>query len=310
MDEGLERYMNYMKEIVSLAPNFQELHSEWPISSILKVLQGTSAVLVRPGRVWAPFNEIPDNIMSAIRLEKVELMCNRSNFGFDRFNRITPMLLQTCCTTNLRSMSVDEVFVVPLMCFELCFRNVKEFCIWIDYRRMKRNEPRVLRIIQNFDFTRTFPSLSKVEIVSYSKVLDLPAQVNGFVEQANTTLRQPLPDRAVRIKQLHLRSDVAKLSIRFLAEMFPRIEELRLYTDNANEISLASISKHWVNLKKLEIGRKVVHGAGNIESFICGIFPEEVADLRKKDEEFLKRVNIVAIMPSITCLRSKLSQRF
>ena len=44
----------------------------------------------------------------------------------------------------------------------------------------------------------------------------------------------------------------------------------------------------------------------NLDSVICGIHPDEIAELRKEDDEYLKAVNIVPVMPSITCMRGEL----
>ena len=43
----------------------------------------------------------------------------------------------------------------------------------------------------------------------------------------------------------------------------------------------------------------------NLDSVFCGIFPEEVAELRKMDDKYLKAVNIVPVMPSWSCLKSE-----
>jgi hypothetical protein len=43
----------------------------------------------------------------------------------------------------------------------------------------------------------------------------------------------------------------------------------------------------------------------NLDSLFCGIFPEEVAQLKEQDDEYLRAVHIVPVMPSFICLRGE-----
>lgn len=41
----------------------------------------------------------------------------------------------------------------------------------------------------------------------------------------------------------------------------------------------------------------------NLGSQFCGIFEEEVVELRKKDDEYLQAVNLVPVRSSMMCLK-------
>ena len=86
--------------------------------------------------------------------------------------------------------------------------------------------------------------------------------------------------------------------------MFPSIQKLQALTDEGREvISFLCIWTHWVGLKELRVEDTIQEPTENFDCVFCGVFPEEMAELRQKDEDFLRRVNIVPVMPAITCLR-------
>ena len=159
---------------------------------MLKILEESSAVLVRQFDVSAPFDEIPDHVVNRIRLEKMYLSYTGPNFNVERFNRITPMLLQTPCAANLRCIELDAFLAVPLMCYGVRLESVTFLTMKINPARMEHTEPRILSIVKNFDFTRIFPNLDKVMILPSCGDPELsPDHMNGFVEQANASLKEP-----------------------------------------------------------------------------------------------------------------------
>ena len=115
-------------------------------------------------------------------------------------------------------------------------------------------------------------------------------------------------DRAARVKELVLRSNPSRAATQFYVEMFPNIEKLDIikYEDAAGQVPFGSIW-NWLELKELKVRGNLRPTTGNLDSVFCGIFPEEVAELQLKDDEYLKKVNIVPVMPAVTCLNSKLS---
>ena len=71
--------------------------------------------------------------------------------------------------------------------------------------------------------------------------------------------------------------------------MFLQIQRIQV-NDEDEKLLFGSIWKHWVDLKEVHVRIEVQKHSEDLESVICGIFPEEVAELRQKDEEILRKV--------------------
>ena len=62
--------------------------------------------------------------------------------------------------------------------------------------------------------------------------------------------------------------------------------------------------QHWVDLKDLKV-QKVENDTSkneNLDSAFGGIFPEEVAELQEKDDDYLRAMNIVPVTYAINCV--------
>ena len=131
-----------------------------------------------------------------------------------------------------------------------------------------------------------------------------------MIQQGCASLKTPTLDRAANIKLLKLRYLPRRVlrrrsSFSLLAQICPNVQKLSILTP---EITLADIRDIWADLKEVDFTLWcMAHTLSNHDSVFCGIFPDEVAQLRQENEEYLRRVNIVPVMPTIAYLKGRSS---
>jgi len=142
--------LRYLKVLLSRAPNLQELHSELPIEVLQNVLKGSSVVAYIHGSiVQAPFAEISEDFISNLRLKMMDLTYTSQAFDFGRFNRMIPMVLETCCSATLAEIWMQAIFLVPLTYYKSCLRNVRSINISFSYADLESFQQPVLRVLRN-----------------------------------------------------------------------------------------------------------------------------------------------------------------
>ena len=298
-----------MLRLLRQAPNLQEFHHNGSLNMLTKALHMSQAVNISSKEFYQFWDKLPENLLSRVKFQILTIQSILQDYGLERVYDILSLVLKNSQQT-LECVKMDCVMAMPLStCCSLPLENVKKLEIDIDYHYFELVQPAVLQILRNFKFRRVFPNLKYIEFNKRRHIkLDTIRQIVGAGE-----IPPAEPNQASNIEHIRLRYCLKEYTIRFFAEMCPNIKKLHAIFERRTWTPYSLIWTHWKNLEELHVLNpgifSVVPYEGeqelpkkNLDAEFCGINPEEVEELLKQDEEFLKDVHIVPIQPAITCL--------
>ena len=187
--------------------------------------------------------------------------------------------------------------------------------------------------LKNLPFSQVFPNVShvRVQIVGPSSPPLRPLGMQRYVSSlrdgeedlGDSTLPKP---RKLEVSVLRPEkpAEYFESMIEDVAEVFSNIscltvdcyddwdsdDEFEDPQDVLEPLPYHKLWTNWADLEELEIREELYPNSSvNHDAEFCGIHPQEVRELQKKDENFLRAVHIVPIQPSITNLSRKLYNR-
>ena len=176
-------------------------------------------------------------------------------------------------------------------------KNVKDLAFDI----YKGTDPGIARYLLKFPLGQIFPTVVSVKFSTIDREENVERESGGDGEL--------FPWPAVnKVRFEH--SICSDLMVMELGILFPNLccLEIAFLAENPALSSCFQFRKIWSSLpflEKLTIAGKLAAVERNFDAEFCGLYPEEVALLQKKDEEFLKAVNIVPPFASIAHMKSE-----
>ena len=102
-----------------------------------------------------------------------------------------------------------------------------------------------------------------------------------------------------------LRLKYGTLSMPEIKAIFPHVTSLTFEFNISEPLNFGEIWELWPDLEELEIFGKNPTPTRNLDADFCGIHEEEAEALRKMDEDYLRKVQIVPIRVSLLTMRRK-----
>ena len=159
---------------------------------------------------------------------------------------------------------------------------------------------------KSVDVSKTCPKLEEFElVVNLGWEEDVQVWAPNFREQLDGFVRHSY--NSVRKLVLCFRNvTTIRISMAEIKAIFPHLTSLELlFCGFVSEDIPCEVAEVWPNLEYLKIHGGDCFVTRNYDADFLGINEEEAEELRGKDEEYLRTVQIVPIRPSLLTMKSK-----
>ena len=174
--------------------------------------------------------------------------------------------------------------------------------------------------ITSIDYARQMPGLEEMEIIirtvwhlrTSSKFSSNFRLVWPEFDVKNDAVRKSC---CSSIRKLTLELEVRSIRLFLIRDLFPNVPSLEFRMNDtsilgADPMPIAEISRLWPNLQELRIGGQNNNLLRNYDADVIGITEAEAELLRDKDEEYLEKLQIVPVKPSLITMTSTDSHQF
>ena len=231
--------------------------------------------------------------LSALTIIAVSDHC--ANYVDDFYSVLADLL--TSSSESLQSLTILSVYF-PLKSVR-CSPLVNTQTLVLSLRPSEH--PLLLRILQNIDFSRQLPVLSKVKVFLLPQ---LESIVSAWTDDyAADAKRDAYVCDSLRIIQLDAQLMVLQ---RNLCHIFPRVSSAVYVTSEVPLLGSIQYRDLWAGWKHVEFLCLVEFDLSrNLDSDFLGIHPQEADLLRRYDDDDLEKLQVVPIKPSILTMLRK-----
>ena len=316
--------LDFLKKVVQSAPELEEFHLNDFVSSnstnmdeynqcledlVSQVLDSSRALLVFDQN-HRKASDLSTNCLSRLAVRNFHVMdCYLATQNYDVWKIMLKNSMRQLEKAKLNIQLLTEVFLneIPMVRLERLYLSISR-------HYEDAYSPLLDVILRKHVWKRCLPNF-KVLFLGEDAVSDGSAKVL-IPELISRLNRAPIIScteeeednsrlEVESIEHFQRHSFLPEVRCAFFCDLCPHVRHLEL-VQPVNE----SFVPHFYNrLQSVEhLNWSQVYPERNVDHRLCGIHPEEAELLKKKDIEYLKRVHIVPVEPSITFLTSKLPE--
>ena len=310
--------LTFLQNIVSQAPNLQELHLQTSTDQfpgrqirtpkdaaiaeyiIREVLKDSSALLVLS-------REPTMGLIRPVTLHRVLAVKYVEPYGAETSYQAMASLIRKSRNTLVQA-KLDTTQLVQIILDDCPMPKLRRVFLRANFRRLRRSYPALMEaILRKRAWSRCFPALETFEVWYWDTELK-PEAMKEFTNELAT--RQDFAEREqcqadviLPVENLRLFDMILPYftdrEFKFLTELCPGTKRL--------EVTEQSIHSYiWGQLSTLEHLVMHISGTRCFDSTYCGLHADELAELGNKSTEYLKAVHLVPTQPPIIHLKGNL----
>ena len=166
----------------------------------------------------------------------------------------------------------------------------------------------LLNIIRTIDYSEILPVLEQVSVSAdvFEEEDDEDDGDNGNAAKIPSEFTGQIHP-SLTVKKLRMEVDVGRVKISDLGHIFPSVTTLEIVPRelDVSVIPYADLWATWPNLQVFDVTEGIAALKRNFDADFLGLNPEEVEFLREQDDEYLRRVHVVPIRPSLLTMKCK-----
>ena len=302
----------FVKQVISAAPNLRKLRGnvssgtlEVLPKSTYKLLDSFSLSMFTSAQDERNCLELAQAGPALSNLNVTGLSSSFHSGGqlTQSFFQVLQQLLNSSCHSLIEFQSDLELFRPSFIKFPV-LHSLSTIKIVSQDRGSRQMD-----ILKSINYPKLLTTISTVWLTSLEHLtsLELGGTPGNPLENHRTAARQAHNYSSNSVKELVILGDLILLKLNDLSGIFPNVSSIRMIAlaARADQALYEDLWAAWPDLVSLDVREPGKSMGMNFDAQFLGIHPEEVERLREFDDEFLGKMNIVPVRPSILTMSRK-----